>query len=591
MNNDTTRLNLDLVQVLRVVRRRAPLVLLCLLLTAAAAFLVSESQHKTYTAASSVLFRNTQLDQQAAGLPAVGYVDPKPQTDTNLRLASLPRIATATANAVGHGLTAAGVRAAVTVGQESDTNLASITAVAASPSLAATIATTYARQVIADRQRTNRGQYSSALRAVNLQYQALTPARQRGAQGTDLKDRATSLQILGQLQGSDVQLAAQASAPSSPSSPKVARNTALAAILGLLLGIALAFLVERFDRRLREPGDLAAVYEVPLLGVVPESSALKREADETDGAVSLPPREAELFSLLRAHVRYFNVDQELRLVLVVSAAPGDGKTTIARNLTVAAATAGDRVLFIEADLRRPTAATHFGVQGVTGIFGSSGLVDVLTGGASLEDAVQTVEFAARGEQKLALDLLVAGGVLPSNPAQTLESQAMQALLAQAKSSYDFVVVDTPPLVLLSDAFPLLRAADGVLIVSRLGRNRRDVAIRLRDTLASAEASVIGVVANGYRHGASSSYGYKYAEYMKSLPAREYAASESSNGANSGQRAAPVAPLGSELPEAPEETMLHEPQGAPKGGVLQWPPAKGAGRASAPPKPRRKRRRK
>jgi len=477
------------------------------IVTAGAAFAVSKHERKQYTASASVLFNDTQLDQVAAGLPTTATANPQADTDTNLKLAELPRIAAATASIVGRGLTNSDISADVTVEQEGDTNLASISATAASPSLAADIANAYAAQLIAYRQSTDRSYYANALTALNLQFQALTPAQQNGAQGAALKDRASSLRILGQLEGSDVQLAQSASAPGGPSSPKVLRDTALGALLGLLLGLGLAFLAERFDRRLREPSDLEAVYGAPLLAVVPESNSLRAEARTSETSLALPPEEAEIFGLLRAHIRYFNVDHELRQVVVVSASPGDGKTTIARNLVIAAGLAGARALFIEADLRRPSASRHFGIEHAT-----EGVVDVLIGGTPLQDAVQCVHVNKPGQRMLTVDVLLAGTVLPPNPVQTLESEAMKALLQQTKSMYDLVVVDTPPVALLSDAFPLVRSADGIVIVSRLGRNSRDAAVRLRKTLASSDAPVVGVVANGYRGHASSYYGHRYGEY-------------------------------------------------------------------------------
>jgi capsular exopolysaccharide synthesis family protein len=511
MHKNSLGRTFDVGQMLGVARRRGLLVLLCSFLAAVVAFAVSKHERKLYTAAASVLYRNQQLDQQAAGLSGAAVADPQAQTHTNLKLALLPSIAAATAAAVGHDLTGASVSTSVTVTEEADTELASVSATASSPSLAARIANVYANKLIAYRQRVDGGYYANALRAVNLQYKALTPPQQRGAQGTDLQDRVSSLQILSQLQGQEVQLAQAASPPRSPSSPKTARNTALAAILGLVLGLAFAYGAERFDRLLREPSDVEAAYGVPLLGVVPQSNALGAVGKMRDVSLSLPAEEAEIFSLLRAHVRYFNFDHELRLVVVVSAAAGDGKTTVARNLALATASTGSRVLFLEADLRRPSAAQQFGVES------SVGIVDVLTGQAPLHEAVQTVQFTDRGGQKGTVDVLLAGGVLPPNPVQAIESQAMMTLLEEAKSAYEFVVVDTPPVALVSDAFPILRVADGVLIVSRLGRNRRDVAMRLRETLESANVSVIGVVANGYRRRDGASYGYEYSSYITDKP--------------------------------------------------------------------------
>src|SRR5262249_29618881 len=156
------------------------------------------------------------------------------------------------------------------------------------------------------------------------------------------------------------QVAQAASVPGSPSSPRVSRNTLLGAVLGFLLGLGVAFLLERLDWRIREPKDLQAIYGVPLLGVVPQSAALSRAAGlrrstrrKEDAKRSLPPCEEEAFQLIRAHLRYFNIDRELRTLLVVSAAPGDGKTTIARHLASAAARMGSVVLLLEADLRSP----------------------------------------------------------------------------------------------------------------------------------------------------------------------------------------------------------------------------------------------
>jgi polysaccharide biosynthesis transport protein len=148
--------------------------------------------------------------------------------------------------------------------------------------------------------------------------------------------------------------------------------------------------------------------------------------------------------LIRAHLRYFNVDKELRTLMVASAAPGDGKTTVARHLAGAAARMGSRVLLLEADLRRPTIAVQLDVAS------GPGVADVLIG-----------------------------------------------------------VVDTPPLTAVSDAFPLLSKVDGVIIVGRVGRNRRDVAQRLHETLTGAGAPLLGVVANGFKSGRLGGYGYGY----------------------------------------------------------------------------------
>jgi capsular exopolysaccharide synthesis family protein len=295
--------------------------------------------------------------------------------------------------------------------------------------------------------------------------------------------------------------------------------------------VGVAFLFERLDRRIREPKDLEGIYGLPLLGVIPESAALSRSAQaligrghdgqrsihsqgstETSDPLArgvLPPSEAEAFHLIRAHLRYFNVDRQLHTLLVASAAPGDGKTTIACHLAAAAARMGARVLLLEADLRRPTVAQQLDVKS------GPGLSDVLIGAVTLADATQQVEVEAPsfdGRRGRVLDVLVAGAALPPNPGELIESNAMEALLQRTRLSYDLVVIDIPPLTAVSDAFPLLSKVDGVIIVGRVGRNRRDVAERLHETLTGAGAPLLGVVANGFkasRLGGGYSYTYDY----------------------------------------------------------------------------------
>jgi receptor protein-tyrosine kinase len=237
---------------------------------------------------------------------------------------------------------------------------------------------------------------------------------------------------------------------------------------------------------------------------------------------TLPAGEAEAFHLLRAHLRYFNVDRQLHTLLVASAAPGDGKTTIARHLAAAAARMGSRVLLLEADLRRPTVAQQLDIK--TG----PGLSDVLIGAISLAQATQQIELD--GSTGRVLDVLVAGAAVPPNPGELIESHAMEALLERTRLSYDLVVVDTPPLTAVSDAFPLLSKVDGVIIVGRVGRNRRDVAERLHETLTGAGAPLLGVVANGFkasRLGGAYGYTYDYATNGVAPPAA--AAAVSRNG--------------------------------------------------------------
>jgi succinoglycan biosynthesis transport protein ExoP len=517
---DTEQANLSIEQFLGVLRRRAGWILVCFVLVAAAAYGFSKHQTKKYTATASLVFNNNQISQQVAGLQAVSSNNQQAQQNTNLKLVQLGDMATKTAALLGQELTKEKVNAALSVSAQGESNIVDVAATATSPTLAASIANTYTRVFVTEQQNANHAYYASALKLVNRQLAALSPKEKVGTAGLALQDRAQSLGTLAELHNGNVEVAQPATVPSSPTSPKVSRNTVLGGFLGLLLGLGIAFLLERLDRRIREPKDLEAVYGLPLLGVVPESSALSRSAKgKKDAGQALPASEAEAFHLIRAHLRYFNVDRELRTLMVASAAPGDGKTTVARHLAGAAARMGSRVLLLEADLRRPTIALQLDISS------GPGVADVLIGAVSLSEATQMVGLdlpRVDGSGGRSLDVLVAGSSLPPNPGELIESHAMESLLERAKTQYDLIVVDTPPLTAVSDAFPLLGKVDGVIIVGRVGRNRRDIAQRLHETLTGAGAPLLGVVANGFKSGRLGGYGYgysyDYAAGVKGAPA-------------------------------------------------------------------------
>jgi succinoglycan biosynthesis transport protein ExoP len=516
MANDQTTISIE--QILSILRRRAPWILLCFVLVAGAAYGLSKHQTKKYTATASLVFNNNQLNLEAAGLQAVSNGGSQlPQQQTNVKLVQLGDMAEKTASRLGHGLTKEKIKEGLSVSAQGESNIVDVAATATSPALAAGIANTYTRRFVEEQQNANHTYYASALKLVEKQLRTLSPKEKAGTSGLALQGRAQSLGVLAELRNGNVEVAQRATVPTSPSSPKTSRNTALGAVLGLLLGLGVAFLLERLDRRIREPKDLEAIYGLPLLGVVPESTALSREAKSKKNAKeALPPGEAEAFQLIRAHLRYFNVDRELRTLLVASAAPGDGKTTVARHLASAAARMGSRVLLLECDLRRPTIARALDVQS------GPGLADVLIGAIPLSEAIQAVGLdspSVAGKER-ALDVLVAGAALPPNPGELIESHAMETVLERAKSEYDLIVVDTPPLTAVSDAFPLLGKVDGVVIVGRVGRNRSDVAERLHETLAGAGAPLLGVIANGFkagRFGAYGGYGYGYDYESKPAP--------------------------------------------------------------------------
>jgi succinoglycan biosynthesis transport protein ExoP len=499
---DSEGLNIE--HALRGLRRRAPLILLCAVLAAGAAYGFSKRQAEKYTATASLAFSNNSLSQQVAGLSQGVSSNSLSQQASNIELVKLGDMAAKTATLLGRGLTEERVSESVSVAGQGESSVVDVSATSTSPLLAAEIANTYSHQFVFEQRKANRHYFRSALALVRKQLAALSPQQRTGPDGLNLQNRAQTLSLLSELGYNNVQVAQEALPPSSPSSPKTSKNTALGGLLGLFVGLGLAFVLERLDRRIKDPKDLESIYRLPMLGVVSESRVLARSGVGGGKQAALLPAEAETFSLIRAHLRFFNIDRDLRTVVVASATPGDGKTTVARRLAEAAARLGSRVLLMEVDLRHPTLAQQLGIGR------GPGLTEVLIGAARLDEVTQSIGLEVPPGEGIAgrtLDVLTAGSVLPPNPGELLESRALEVVLRQVKSTYDFVAIDTPPLAVVSDAFPLLTKVDGVVIVGWVGQSRRDAAERLQQVLASSGAPLLGVIANGAKSEGADPYVY------------------------------------------------------------------------------------
>jgi capsular exopolysaccharide synthesis family protein len=207
--------------------------------------------------------------------------------------------------------------------------------------------------------------------------------------------------------------------------------------------------------------------------------------------------------MLRTSLLYFNVDKNIRSLLVTSSAPKEGKTTISWNLACTAASGGARVLLLEADFRHPSLQQHVGnvADGVPG------LGEIIASDLDLHRGVAqvTLESTKEGRPLATVDVVLAGPV-PPNPADLLESQRMRNLIVEAERDYDLVVIDTPPTLVVPDAVPLVKQVSGVIVVTRLGFTMRDTARKLRAQLDRLGAPALGIVVNAVEHWRAR-YGY------------------------------------------------------------------------------------
>ena len=481
------------------VRRHIGLALLCAVLVPAAAYGLSKTITPEYTASSTLLFREPPLRQNLAGDSFV-IRDPEARREllTNVELASLDTIAQQTARRMRGGVTGPEVSRAVDMSVNGNSDIAVIKAKARTGDLAARIANTFSREFIAFRQRAEVRRIQPAQQRAQRQIELLnSPAVKKKLSRTDrlnrlrtLQGRARSLDVLASVQTGSAEIVQPATVPQSPSSPRTRTNVAVGGALGLLLGLSLAFFVDRLDRRLRSPADAERVFNLPVIGWIPRGVGLSSKKDRPE-----PPRGAavESFRSLRASLRHVNGGREPTSILITSPGPRDGRTTTAWHLAATAAETGTRVLLLEADLRHPRLAQFLDLEG------EGSLARALTNPRDLSRDVQRVDLDEAAEWRsngggpeVAIDVMPAGP-LPPDPSFLLASERMRQLLLVAEDRYGLVIIDTPPLLAVADAVPLAPDAGGVLVVLRVGHTRREDAVRLADRLRNFRIRPLGVV--------------------------------------------------------------------------------------------------
>lgn len=297
--------------------------------------------------------------------------------------------------------------------------------------------------------------------------------------------------------------------PLEPVSPKKRLNLILGALLGLGLGIALVFGREYLDVRIRTPEDLKKRGLPPLTAVALMNDELKRMGGKTK--VSLEGKDidahlitfsnplssiAESFRRLRTNVQYAQIDTPVQVLLVTSANPSEGKSTTVSNLAIAFAQTGKRTLLIDTDLRKPSVHTEFGLKREPGI------CDLLFGNTTEQEVVQ--HSAVEN-----LDILCCG-TIPQNPAEILGSQKMREFLEGMKKKYDFILLDSPPVLAVTDPSILATFVDGTLVVVSSGNTRLDALDRTLELIYGVGGKILGVVLNNF--DLSQAYGGYYGYY-------------------------------------------------------------------------------
>lgn len=284
-----------------------------------------------------------------------------------------------------------------------------------------------------------------------------------------------------------------ATVPSQPVSPRVPVNLALGTLVGLAIGVGVALLREILDTRIRSRRDVELATEHPLVGGIlydeqVQSRPLIVEADP------LSPG-AESFRALRTNLQFVEVDGSSRSFAITSSVPGEGKSTTTVNLALALADAGETVILVDADLRKPKVAEYMGIEGTVG------LTDVLIGRAELVDAVQQ-----RGRTNL---YVLPAGRVPPNPSELLGSKAMRHLVDSLEGEFDWVLFDAPPLLPVTDAAVLAKHLTGAVVAVAAGKTTRHQLEAAVTVLEKAGAPVAGVALTMVPAKGEGAYGYGY----------------------------------------------------------------------------------
>jgi receptor protein-tyrosine kinase len=398
------------------------------------------------------------------------------------------------------------LRSRITVSTDQRTDFVTLKARGPSPLAATSLANAYAQAFVKER--------TSGIRQELLRFAEETRQQISSLRG----DRETINDSRAELSS---QLRQAKSAASSPDpgatqvdaaltaariAPFPKRNAIYAFMLALIVGGVGAVVLEGLNRRLTTAEQLEEAYGLPILASVPHVS---NPSPVVEGRAELSGQITEPMRTLRVNINLQTLDDPLKVLLITSATPAEGKTTIVRNLAMVMAEAGTRIVVVEADLRLPTVAKQFGIEV------EQGLTDVLLGEADVADTLVRVDAPVGAAASGEIAVLVAGSVA-ANPPAILGASRMLRTVRELADRFDVVLIDSPPLLAVSDTLSLLPLADGIILVGRIKLSTRDAVQRVNDLLSrSPSGRVLGLVVDDAESPGYDEYAYGYRDTQSS----------------------------------------------------------------------------
>jgi len=511
---------------LHIVRRRKWIILTAVVLVPAVAVGLSLRQKPVYQASASVYLSNQDLASAIAGVSSPGgspAADPGAQTQAII--ARVPQIAQQVVTALQLALSPQGFLSQSSVSSATNSNILTFTVTGGEAGLVPRMAAEYAKQYTLYRRKLDTASLESARKTLQRGIDKLR-AEHAGSAAlyADLIEKEQQLRTFEVLQTSNAYVL-QTPTGASQISPRPKRNGIIGLVLGIVLGVGLAFLWEALDTRVRSVQEIGErLGGLPLLARLPEPSKRMRGRNQLVMLEQPTSVQAETFRMFRTNLDFATLDRDVHAIMVTSAVEQEGKSTTIANLAVALARAGRRVILVDLDLRRPFLDKLFRIDG-------PGVTQVALGQVTLEEALATVAIVdpdprqARRKRvfngngtgdgvtkyvKGVLEVLPSGPI-PPDPGEFVGTRALAEILEQLRTRADILLIDAPPVLHVGDAILLSAKVDAVVVVTRMKVIRRQMLGELARQLASVRTPVLGFVVTGTKEeqGYGDSYGYQY----------------------------------------------------------------------------------
>lgn len=472
-----------------------------------------------YQSSTEILQRQSGLDRALLGSDLFQQLGSQPERElqTAAELIKSPEVLLAVREKLGTRLAGQDLDNSVQAKPVSKANMINITVTNADPLLASDIANAFAAEYIAWRQQVDKDVLLQARAPTEAQLASVPPEEQESASYRVLKDKVETLKLIEAMQVGNLEVVKPATVSTVPVSPKPFRTGAMALFVSLIGGVGIAFGMEHLDTKVRSTDEVSKRVGTPILATVPVVANMNGSLITLSHPLGAC---AEAYRMLKTNLGYIEPDKEIKTIMVTSPEPGEGKSTTIANLAITMARAGQKVIVIEADWRRPKLDKYFKLESTIGI------TNALSGNCSFREALQMIDAKdlvisgnngyepqrAYEQDPQSLDgvkpiYCATSGPIPPNPGELASSDKLRTLIDEASQYADFVLIDAPPFGVVGDAASIAANVDGVVMVVRLAQTAKRSLGLMQNFMDSVPSKILGLVITDANAGGTYSYNY------------------------------------------------------------------------------------